>query len=96
MHIISKKALIDFWEKHKDSEDPLKTWFKIIKATRYAGYSDLRATFGSIDKVGDKIVFNIGGNKYRLIAVIHFNDGRVYVRRVMTHREYDKEEWENG
>jgi mRNA interferase HigB len=96
MHIISKKALQDFWEKHKDSEGPLKTWFSLVKASRYTGYSDLKETFGSIDKVGDKIVFNIGGNKYRLITVIHFKFGKVYVRAVLTHREYDKEEWKNG
>jgi mRNA interferase HigB len=96
MHIISKKALKDFWEKHPDSEEPLKAWFKIVNATRYVGYNDLKVTFGTIDKVGDKIVFNIGGNKYRLITVIHFNYGRVYERYVMTHREYDKKEWENG
>jgi len=96
MHIISKKALKDFWEKHPDSEEPLKAWFKIVNITRYVGYNELKATFGSIDKVRDKIVFNIGGNKYRLITVIHFNYGRVYIRHVMTHREYDKEEWKNG
>ena len=96
MHIVSRKALKDFWEKHPDSEKPLKAWFKIVDATRYEGYNALKATFGTIDKVGDKIVFNIGGNKYRLITVIHFNYGRVYIRHVMTHREYDKEEWKNG
>ena len=53
MHIISKKALKDFWEKHPDSKEPLTAWFKIINATRYAGYNDLKATFGSIDKVGE-------------------------------------------
>jgi mRNA interferase HigB len=93
MHIISRKALKDFWEKHPDSEEPLKAWFKIVNATRYVGYNALKATFGSIDKVGDKIVFNIGGNKYRLITVIHFNIGRVYVRHVLTHEEYDRGRW---
>ena len=96
MHIISKKALKDFWEKHPDSEGPLKAWFKIINATRYAGYNDLKATFRSVDKVGDKTVFNIGGNKYRLISVIHYKYGKVYVRAVLTHEEYNKEEWKNG
>ena len=96
MHVISRRTLQDFWQKHKDSEDPLKAWFKIVKATRYTGYNDLKATFGSIDKVGNKTVFNIGGNKYRLITVIHYNRGKVYIRAVLTHREYDKEEWKNG
>ena len=96
MHIISRKTLKDFWEKLPDSEAPLKAWFKIVNATRYVGYNALKATFGLIDKVGDKIVFNIGGIKYRLIAVIHFNNGRLYVRHVLTHEEYDRGGWKNG
>ena len=96
MHIISKKALKDFWEKYPDSEIPLLVWFKIVKASKYASFNHLRSTFKSTDKVGDKIVFNIGGNKYRLVTVIHFNYGRVYVRHVMTHQEYDKGGWKYG
>ena len=96
MHIISKKALKDFWEKYSDSEIPLKTWFKIVKVSKYASFNELRSTFKTADKVGDKIVFNIGGNKYRLITVIHFNYGKVYVRHIMTHQEYGKERWKYG
>jgi mRNA interferase HigB len=55
--------------------------------------SELRAIFPGADKVGDLIVFNIGGNKYRLIASIHFNRGKVYIRRMLTHTEYDKGGW---
>ncbi len=96
MHIVSRKALKDFWEKHPDSETPLKIWFKIVKASRYASFNHLRETFKTADKVKDKIVFNIGGNKYRLVTVVHFNYGRVYVRHVLTHREYDRGGWEHG
>lgn len=96
MHVISRRALQSFWEKHPESEGSLKAWFKIIKLSEYQGFNDLKKTFGSIDKVGDKYVFNIGGNKYRLVTAIHFNTGRVYVRAVLTHKEYDKEEWKNG
>jgi len=53
----------------------------------------LRSAFPTADKVGDLIVFNIGGNKYRLIASVHFNRGKVYVRSVLTHQAYDREEW---
>ena len=59
------------------------------------GLDELRATFPSADTVGDLIVFNIGGNKYRLIASIHFNRGKVYVRHVLTHREYDRGAWKS-
>jgi mRNA interferase HigB len=96
MHIISKKALSDFWQKHPDSEMPLKVWFKIVRASTYASFNELRLTFRSVDKVGNKVVFNIGGHKYRLITVVHFNAGKVYVRHIMTHQEYDKEGWKYG
>ena len=96
MHIISRRALKDFWDDHPDSEGPLKAWFKIVGATKYETFSKLKETFRSAEKVGDKVVFNIGGNKYRLITVIHFKYGKVYIRHVLTHREYDKEEWKHG
>ena len=96
MHIISRRALKDFWEDHPDSEIPLMAWFKIVGSTKYETFSQLKETFSSADKVGDKVVFNIGGNKYRLITVIHFKYGKVYLRHVLTHKEYDKEEWKNG
>ena len=96
MHIISRKALQGFWEKHPDSETPLKAWFKIVRGGKYTSLNHLRKTFPTADPVKGKIVFNIGGNKYRLIAVIHFKYAKVYIRRVMTHAEYDKGGWKNG
>ncbi len=96
MRIISRKALTDFWEKHPDSEMPLRVWFKILKVSTYASFNDLRRTFRTADKVKDKVVFNIGGNKYRLVAVIHFNYGTIYVRHIMTHQEYDQQRWKNA
>ena len=93
MHVISRKTLRDFWEQYPDSESPLSRWFKIVEQTTFTSFDELRLTFPSADKVGDLVVFNIGGNKYRLIASIHFNRGKVYVRHVLTHREYDKGAW---
>lgn len=96
MHVISKKKLKDFWERHPESQKPLEAWFKIIRLSRYRTFHELRATFPKSDKVGDKVVFDIGGNKYRLIAVIHFNRLKVYVRHVLTHEEYDRGAWRHG
>jgi mRNA interferase HigB len=93
MHIISRKALRLFWEDHPDSELPLARWFKIVQRTEFSNLSELRATFPTADPVGDWIVFNIGGNKYRLVTSIHFNRSRVYIRHVLTHQEYDKGTW---
>ncbi len=96
MHIISRKALKDFWEKYPDSETPLKAWFKIVEGTKYRSLNHLRETFAKADPIEGKVVFNIGGNKYRLITVIHFKYSKVYIRRVMTHAEYDKGGWKHG
>jgi mRNA interferase HigB len=94
MHVISRKALLAFAEKHPDSRPPLLRWYKIIENSDFTSFEDLRTTFPSADKVGDLIVFNVGGNKYRLIASIHFNRGKVYIRQVMTHQEYNRGAWE--
>ena len=92
MHIISKKALREFWEQYPDSETPLRRWFRIIDKNDFRNFAELRATFGSADVVDDFIVFNISGNKYRLVVVIHFNRGKVFIRQVSTHAEYDEGE----
>ena len=93
MHIISKKALREFWEKYPDSQTALVRWFKLIDKQELKNFAELRTVLPSADQVGDLIVFNIGGNKYRLIASIHFNRQKVYVRHVLTHAEYDKGDW---
>lgn len=93
MHGISRKALRGFWEKHPDSESSLSRWFKAVKNSNFLTFNDLRSAFPSADKVDDLIVFDIGGNKYRLIASVHFNRGKVYVRHVLTHSEYDRGKW---
>ena len=96
MHIISKKKIKEFWDKHPESKSALEAWFKIVRVANYKSLNELKATFPKADKVGERIVFDIGGNKYRLITVIHFNRGKVYVRDVLTHADYDKEQWKHG
>ncbi len=93
MHIISRKALRDFWESYPESQSPLSRWYTIIKKSVFKDFNDLRTTFPSADWVEGLVVFNVGGNKYRLIAAIHFNRGRVYIRRVLTHEDYDQGAW---
>jgi mRNA interferase HigB len=93
MHIISRKALRLFWEQYPDSETALLRWFKVVRQSEFETLAELRAAFPSADKVGNWVVFNIGGNKYRLIASIHFNRGKVYVRHILTHAEYSRGKW---
>ncbi len=93
MHIISRKALRDFWEQYPEGQTALSRWYKVMLHTDFENFAELRQTFPSADNVGDWIVFNIGGNKYRLIASIHFNRGKVYIRHVLTHEAYTKGAW---
>ncbi len=93
MHIISKKRLREFWERHTDAETPLSAWHSVTEKHRWKSFHELRQVYPSADQVGRFIVFNIGGNNYRLIVTIRFDYGRVYVRHVLTHAEYDKNRW---
>ena len=93
MHVISRKALRMFWERHPDSEQPLRRWHTLVATTDFGSVAELRETFPAADIVDDLTVFNIGGNKYRLITSIHYNRRKVYIRHVLTHAEYDRGDW---
>ncbi len=67
--------------------------YRLMKRGRYRNFAELKATFGSVDKVGPVYVFDIGGNKLRLVAAVHFNTGKVFIRHVLTHGEYDLGAW---
>jgi mRNA interferase HigB len=95
MHVISEKKLREFWADHEDAETPLRAWHREAEHADWEKFADVRERFPSADQIGKFTVFNIGGNKYRLIAVIHFNRGKVYVRHVLTHAEYDKGNWKD-
>ena len=90
MRVISNKALVDFSTIHPAAEERLQAWRKIIEARSFVSFADIKTTFNATDKVGDFYVFDIGGNKYRIVAAIHFDSQKLYVRHVLTHKEYDK------
>jgi mRNA interferase HigB len=96
LHIISKKKLRDFWERHPKARSPLESWYQIAKHAQWESFADVRKAFGAADQVGRFTVFDIGGNNYRLIAAIHFNRGKLFVRHVLTHSEYDEGKWKDG
>jgi len=96
MHLISRKKLREFWNAHRDAISSLQSWCKIVENAEWHSFTDVHAVYASADQVGRFTVFNIGGNKYRLIAVIHFNRSKLYVRHVLTHKEYDNGNWKNG
>ena len=93
MHVITKKRLIEFAGRFPTAREPLLKWYTLMAKTDFASFAELRAAYGTADQVGKLTVFDIGGNKYRLIAAIHYNRRRVYIRHVLTHAEYDKDKW---
>lgn len=94
MRVISNKALVDFAKAHRAAGKPLQAWRKVIESGAFANYARLKAIMNATDRVGDFYVFDIGGNKFRVIAAIHFNRQMLFVRHVLTHAEYDR--WSAG
>ena len=95
MHVISRKALREFWETHPGAELPLRQWEAIVRRAEWRDWADPRATYGSADQVEKYVVFNVGGNKYRLIAIVSYPKGKVYIQHVLTHKEYDRGTWKD-
>jgi mRNA interferase HigB len=96
MHVISKKKLREFWAKHKRAKLPLEAWYQVARQAKWQSFAEVRETFNTADQVGRFTVFDVGGNKYRLIAAIHFARGKLYVRHVLTHAVYDEDKWHDG
>jgi len=92
MQIIARKTLRDFWIKHPQAETPLVVWFSLVSKAHWTGPSDIKKMFGStVDFVADnRVIFDIAGNKYRLIVHVAYPFGRVLVKFVGTHKEYDR------
>ena len=72
-----------------------EAWHQVAKHAEWEQFAEVRETFNTVDLVGRFLVFDIGGNKYRLIAVIHFNRGKLFIRHVLTHAEYDEGKWKD-
>lgn len=92
MRIISRRALREFWEDpaYADAEQPLKAWFREAELADWANPAAVKADFRSASIVGDRIVFNIGGNKYRLVVRANYPYRVFYIRFVGTHAQYDR------
>ena len=93
MHIITRKRLNEFADKYPEVKNALAQWYRLMKQNNFHSFAELRAVFSSADQVGKFTVFNIGGNKVRLITALHYNRKKVYIRAVLTHKEYDEDKW---
>jgi mRNA interferase HigB len=90
MRVIAKRTLTEFWAIHPQAQTPLRVWFQIALKAQWRSFADVRASFGSVDVVGDKrFIFNIAGNRYRLAARISFEHQRVLIKFIGTHADYD-------
>jgi mRNA interferase HigB len=98
MRVISLKRLRKFWARHSDAEMPLVEWYNVARHAKWNSIQDVRRTYRSADAVkadsgATMTVFNIGGNKYRLITSVWYKGQQVYIKRILTHAEYSKGNW---
>lgn len=93
MHVITRKRLNEFAGRFPETNNALADWYARMKRNNFDSIAEIRAVFPSADTVGKLTVFNIGGNKVRLVAAIHYNRRKIYIRAVLTHKEYDAEKW---
>jgi mRNA interferase HigB len=93
MRIITNRRLREFAECFPDAQAPLQAWRKAVEKSAFPHWGALKTAFPSADKVGDKIVFNVGGNKFRIVAGVSFAAQILWIKSVMTHAEYDKGAW---
>jgi mRNA interferase HigB len=91
VRIITESRLTVFWTEHPPAEVPLKAWREVIRRTRFASPHEVKARFPTVDFLGGGVtVFDIGGNKYRLVVTMRYKHQIVFIRHVLTHAEYDR------
>lgn len=93
MHVITRRKLLEASRKHPELAAPLDAWYRIAKRLTWKSLEDVRAVFPTADGVGKHTVFNIKGNHFRLIAEVNYRTGRIFIRHVLSHAEYDKGAW---
>jgi mRNA interferase HigB len=93
MHVITRKRLNEFADEYPETRTALAHWYGSVKRTSFSSFQQLKSMFTTADRVGKLTVFNVGGNRVRVIAAIHYNRKRIYIRAVLTHEEYDRGRW---
>jgi mRNA interferase HigB len=93
MRIIKRGALVQFWQDHPDAKASLESWYAVVRKADWKSPAELKKVYHNADLVGRRTVFDIAGNKYRLIARVNYQTQRVFVLYILTHAEYDKGTW---
>jgi mRNA interferase HigB len=90
MRVIAKGTLRNFWERYASAEQPLKAWYALMRHREFRSPNELKAEFGTVSLLPDgHACFNVGGNKFRLVVHVRYDLGIIFVKRVLTHEEYD-------
>ncbi|MDI3274361.1 MAG: type II toxin-antitoxin system HigB family toxin [Pseudomonas sp.] len=93
MHVISEKRIREAKTKWPNTATALDYWYQLAKGSKPSDFAAMRAIFPAVDKVGEHHVFDIGGNKLRLIAFVRYRSQKLYIKHVLDHREYDRGKW---
>jgi mRNA interferase HigB len=93
MRVIKRGALEAFWREHSDAKASLESWYAVVRKADWKTPGELKQVYPNADLVGRRTVFNIAGNKYRLIARVNYQTQRVFVLYLLTHAEYDRGAW---
>jgi mRNA interferase HigB len=100
VRIIAEGTIRQWASNHARAASSLRQWVKVVRAVRWDSFAEMRRTFPAADQVTVKsgrkvVVFNVGGNEFRLVCAVHFNTEMVFALRFMTHAEYSKDNWKN-
>ena len=91
MRIVSRKRLVEFWEIHPDAEQPLRAWYAETKKATWKTPAEIKAIYRSVSILPhNRVVFNIKGNDYRIVVVVEYTQGKLFIRFIGTHSEYDR------
>lgn len=93
MNVICKRQLFEKAAQFPDAITPIRSWYRIAVVARWEDLEDVRRVYPAADMIGTLAIFNIGGNKYRLIVRMIFRSKRIYIKELLTHAQYDKEKW---
>jgi len=105
MNVVTRKHPVEAQARFPDAAKEIQAWYMVAKAAKWQNFEEVRRVFTDADNVDGYVIFNIRRNRYRLITVIHYSrtkdgritDGHVYIRAVLTHKEYDnRSNWEKG
>jgi mRNA interferase HigB len=95
MHLMSIRQLRDDATRYPDAQQPIEDWYNIVRRTDWSNLEEVKGTYRDAEAVGNFTVFNIKGNKYRLIVDIDYESGTIYHKYFLTHADYDKDRWKN-